>query len=707
MTAAKNSSKDPINFLLQPFSSLKRIGEAFEKMLVLLVGKNRLINLLLHRPARIEEILFCPKVFEVPHDKMVILKLKIEIHNKPNNPRQPYKISCYNPTGYVNLVFFRTFPGQMEKLEVGREIAVLGRLQKVAQENQITHPQEIVSAEKIEELPRINVVYPLLQAVTSKFIQNKVTEILNNLALILAREKFHDPIDKNLLKSKNWPSFFIALNELHNPKNESDLGHENKARQRLAYDELLAFQIAMLLARKEEEAKKQLPKIGKNLSDEFLKKMPFKPTNAQLRVISEIKENILSNKKMLRLLQGDVGSGKTIVAIYSCLLAKSCGKQSCVIVPISILADQHFNYFKNLLKDFDIKIEILTSKTTKKQREKLLENLKNGAIDILVGTHAILQDDVIFKNLGLAVIDEQHRFGVMQRLKLVEKGADTDVLLMSATPIPRSLMMAIYGDMSISILDEKPKNRKEIETLIMSENKKSEIYDGVKRAISRGEKVYWLCPLIEENEEILMSDAQNKHKELAQIFGEKNVALLHGKMKVSEKERIMEEFSQSSDGAQILVATTVIEVGIDVKQATIIVIENSENFGLSQLHQLRGRVGRSDQQSYCILLYGKKYGQNAKTRLAIMKESNDGFYIADEDLKLRGSGEFIGTKQSGFPEFLIADLSFDTELLKIAHKNAEIILHKDPRLQNEDSKKYRDLLRLFDYDGCLKIINSG
>ena len=358
-------------------------------------------------------------------------------------------------------------------------------------------------------------------------------------------------------------------------------------------------------------------------------------------------------------------------------------------------------------------IEILTSKTKKLQRKKILNDLRDGKIDILISTHAVLQDDVVFKNLGLVVIDEQHRFGVMQRLKLVEKGNDVDVLLMSATPIPRSLMMSFYGDMDISILDEKPKNRREIETKILSQKRKDEVLEGVKRALKRGEKVYFLCPLIEENEqvgavhELSLQSAEARYQELCAIFGKEKVSLIHGKMKPSEKEKIMEDFKKPSSIMQILVATTVIEVGVDVPDATIIIIENAENFGLAQLHQLRGRVGRSDKKSYCLLLYGKKYGKIAQERLKIMRESNDGFFIAEEDLKLRGSGELLGTRQSGELGFKIANLETDLDLLKIASKNAQVILNEDVTLIGSHSAKFRALLKLFDYEDCLKIISGG
>ena len=690
------------NSLLLPLSTLKRVGPTLTTFLTKLVGQNRIFDLLLHKPSRAEKISIKPRLFEVKNDELVIIKAKVESHVKPATPRQPYKVICYTPTGYVNLVFFKIFPSTISKMPIGAEIAILGNLQKLSSENQIVHPLEILPADKIETLPQVNVIYPLGAAISQKFLNQKIHEALEKIGT-----KSDEWIDENLLKQKHWPSFNQALKDLHNPKSEIDFLPENISRKRLAYDELLAWQIAVLIAKNRSDKKKNFAKPTQNLTEKFLASLPFQPTNTQLKSIKEIISEICSNKKMLRLLQGDVGSGKTVVAITACLQTISQNKQTCVIAPTTVLAKQHLAYFRRLLESMEIRVEILTGATTKKQKEKISADLISGKIDILISTHAVLEDDVKFKNLGLTIIDEQHRFGVMQRLKLVEKGVDVDVLLMSATPIPRSLMMGLYGDMDISILNEKPKNRLEIETLIMSEKKIHEVHESLKRAVLRGEKIYWICPAIEENDEIQLASAKKKFSELSEIFGEKNVALLHGKMKESEKEKVMAEFSNPAGSLKLLVATTVIEVGIDVPDATIILIENAENFGLSQLHQLRGRVGRSDKKSFCILLYGIKYGVNGRKRLAILRESNDGFFIAEEDLKMRGSGELLGTKQSGFPEFRIANLMYDSDLLKIAHKNAALILNNDPKLQNPQSQKYQGLLQLFSYDDFLRTIHGG
>ncbi len=669
------------DFLL-PLTSLRGVGAAIAQNLTKLVGKNKIFSLLLHRPIRLEPISFCPRLFEVKNDELIIVKAKVESHVKPATSRQPYKVICYNPTGYLNLIFFKIFPGQIAKMKVGSELVVLGHLNRIGSENQITHPAEILSVNEIEKMPKQVVIYPLIAGITQKFLNKKIAEVLAKI-----------PDDE----------FGNALKILHYFKE----GDVEKARRSLAQKELLAWQIAVLLAKNHDQLshKKNQKileskniKIFQDLQKNFLQSLPFSPTAAQLKAISEIESEIFSTKKMLRLLQGDVGSGKTVVAISACLAVISLQKQTCVIAPTTVLAKQHLRYFTRFLEKFEIRVELLTSATTKKQKQKILLELASGEIDILIATHAALEDDVLFKNLGLAVIDEQHRFGVMQRLKLVEKGENVDLLLMSATPIPRSLMMALYGDMDISTLDEKPQNRQKIETSVMSAKKVSELYEAIKRAVLRGEKIYWICPAIEENEELNLASVKKKFDELVQIFGDKKVGLLHGQMKEKDKEKVMNDFAHGD--LRILVSTTVIEVGIDVPDATVIVIENAENFGLSQLHQLRGRVGRSDKKSFCILLYGEKYGVNGRKRLAAMRESEDGFFLAEEDLKMRGSGDLLGTKQSGFPEFRIADLNFDSDLLMQARKKAEIAM-------SEGVDNYQDLLQLFDYDDCLRFVAGG
>ncbi len=697
-----------LQLLLSPLTSLARVGPALARYLEKLVEGNKIFDLLLHKPTRFEKILFRPRLFELTDESLVVIKCKVESHIKPATNRQPYKVICYTPSSYVSLVFFKIFPSQISKMPIGSEIAVLGHLQRLSGENEIIHPQEILPASQIEKLPKINVIYPLAAGITQKFLRQKITEILQKID-----KKNGDWLEEKLLRQQIWPSFGEALEKIHNPISQDDFLPQNPARRRLAYDELLAWQIATMLAKARSRNNKNFIAPTQNLTEIFLTSLPFAPTESQLHAIKEILHEICSSKKMLRLLQGDVGSGKTVVAISACLQTISQKKQTCVIAPTTVLAKQHLAYFRKFLQNTKMRIELLTSNSTKKQKSEIIKNLAEGKIDILISTHAALEDEVKFQNLGLAIIDEQHRFGVMQRLKLIEKGNDVDVLLMSATPIPRSLMMALYGDMDISILSEKPKNRQEIKTVIMSAKKTDELYEAMRRALLSGEKIYWICPAIENQSgdiaalEAELASVKKKYEELIKIFGNKKVGLLHGKMKEAEKDQVMTEFAKPEGDLKILVATTVVEVGVDIPDATIILIENAENFGLSQLHQLRGRVGRSDKKSFCILLYGEKFGINGRKRLNILRQSNDGFFIAEEDLKMRGSGELLGTKQSGFPEFKMADLNFDADILSLAHQQAALILHRDPQLLNQESQKFRDLLKLFSYDECLRAVISG
>jgi len=702
--------KNPHYFLFDPITNLKGVGKSLGEYLSKLIEGEQVIDLLLHFPHRLEKINFEPDLRTVQDQELILVKGKIQAHQPPARSSQPFKIICYNPTGFFTLVFFKIFPSQLEKLKIGEEIAIVGKIQKHLNDNQINHPQHILALDKIHEIQKFNIIYPLSQKLSNKFIAYQIQQILKQIP-----KSCEEWIDSDFVKRLNFPTFYQALRLVHNPQNQDDLNPNNPALQRLAFDEILASQLAMIMAKNRQKGTKEFQPNQQFLGEKFLNSLPFTPTNAQLKAINEINQEIFSSKKITRLIQGDVGSGKTIIAIFLALQNIAQGKQVSVLVPTTVLAKQHFEYFKKLLINFDVSIEILTSATTKKQKKLLLEKLINGEISILISTHAVLEDDVQFKKLGIAIIDEQHRFGVLQRLKIVEKGENVDLILMSATPIPRSLMLGLYGDMEISVIDEKPKNRQKIETTIMSKNKAKELYLSLQKAINNQEKIYWICPAIDENneEELTQNNSDltsvlQKYQEISNYFKASKVGLLHGKMKESEKEKIMQDFaSNQTDSTQILVATTVIEVGIDVPSATIIVIENAEHFGLAQLHQLRGRVGRSDKKSYCILLYGKKYGKNSQERLNILRQSNDGFFIAEEDLKMRGSGEMLGTKQSGFPDFYIANLSLHHHFFSYANLQAKNILAKDPQLKLEINRKYQFLLKLFKYDECLRIINSG
>lgn len=719
--------------LLHLIDSLPGIGPIIKKRLSTLIKGNTLFDLLLHQPTNAEEVWFEPDLtlsLGRLKDRLVVVKGKVESVITPPKKSQPYKIVCHTKTGFIQLVFFNLFPSQLNQFRKDREVAVLGRFERNAfGENQIVHPKRVIDARLMDTIPKFYVNYPLTEGITQNLVADKIAQVL----MKLKSEQTPEWIEAWLLKKNNWPGLISALFLLHHPHSKADLEPQNwlknNARRRLAYDELLAHQLAIFLAKAKPTAARQMLRynvLDHNLSDRLKQNLPFALTNTQQKVIKEIAEDLGKTKPMLRLLQGDVGSGKTVVAVFAAVAAYESDplKQTCVLAPTTILAKQHLRYFTNLLGNWpEFKIELLTSKTTKKERTRILDGLTEGKINLLIGTHAVITPEVKFKQLALAIIDEQHRFGVMQRMGLIEKGESVDTLLMSATPIPRTLMMGLYGDMAISILNEKPANRIPIKTLLVQNSRIEEVHAAVQRALDAKEKIYWVCKAIEESEEeseFELISVKAKYQELAAKFGVNKVGLIHGKMKEAEKEEIMQRFADPNGELQLMVATTVVEVGVDVSDATIIVIEQSETFGLSQLHQLRGRVGRNDKQSYCILLYGNLSDRHSvdpnftqhvlrprlagspnspesnfvTRRLKILRESDSGFDIAEADLKLRGSGEWLGTKQSGFPEFKIANLNFDSDLLALANQNAKSILDVSPA--------HRLLLKLYGYDECLK-----
>lgn len=679
------------HILLQPITTIPGIGSSFGKYLINLLGANKIFDLCLHTPSKVESITCNPPLSTIKTNDLVILLGKIEAHYEPQKPKQPFKIICHNNYGYFTLVFFKIFPSQLKQLAIGNQVAVLGYAKQIFGNIEIHHPLNI--ANKIELLPKINLTYPLVAGINNKFIATKIKQVLLKLPLDCGEWQ-----PQQLLQKHHWQGFFASIKALHQPIMQSQIDNDfSPARRRLACDELLAWQIATIMSQQKlVVANKNITNSKPDLLNNFMQSLPFNLTSGQLSACKQICNDILASSPMFRLLQGDVGSGKTIVAIVASLQAISCGRQVAVLVPTTILAIQHFKYFSMLLKPFNINISLLISDTKKKERIQLLQQLNSGSTNIIIGTHALLENNIVFANLGLVVIDEQHRFGVLQRLQMQEKGQNPDLLLLSATPIPRSLMMAIYGDTAITILNEKPKNRKEITTLLMSKQKIPQLMQSLTKFLNNQQKAYWICPAIDDScndddNNNQLTSLQQRYQELSTIIDAKHLAILHGKMKDKEKDEIMLDFANPASEARIMIATTVIEVGIDVSTATLIIIEDAENFGLAQLHQLRGRVGRSDLPSFCILLYRNK----ATHRLQILKESSDGFFIAEQDLKIRGSGEIISTKQSGFPEFKIANLALDYDLLADCNRQASAMVNSN--------NIYNDiLLKLFDYQDCLK-----
>lgn len=527
-------------------------------------------------------------------------------------------------------------------------------------------------------------IYPLSagisQNVIRKIIENGTDEVYGNL---------EENIPEYIIKRYNLMGINDAIKYIHFPNNNASF---LKARQRLVFEELLGFQLALLHIKESNLKEENGIQFSKDVSmSDVINELPFKLTNAQLRVLGEIDNNMESKEPMNRLLQGDVGSGKTIVSIISAYKAVKSGYQVAIMAPTAILADQHFKNFQNVLNKFDIKCELLVSAITKKKKQEILEKLANGEIDILIGTHALIEDNVVFKNLGLVVTDEQHRFGVKQRSKLNSKGNNPDVIVMSATPIPRTLALILYGDLDISIINELPPNRKKIDTFAVTKELEDRLNGFVKKQIDEGRQAYIVCPLVEENEEMdLKSVTELTEKYKNETFSSYRVEYLHGKMKPKEKDEIMSKFKNGE--IDILISTTVIEVGVDVPNSNIMVVENAERFGLAQLHQLRGRVGRGEYKSYCVLKYEGK-GKTVRERMKVMCETNDGFVISEKDLELRGSGDFFGTAQHGIPEMKIANLFEDMSVLKEVQKLANEIIADDPLIKEERNIKLNNLIK--------------
>ena len=574
-------------------------------------------------------------------------------------------------------------PYLKDKFNIGEKYKIFGKVSKRSGKITFNSPTFDVE-EQSKNTGRIIPIYPL----TFSLSQNNIRKIME-AGIAEVYGKLPETLPDYLLKEYKLENINDATKQIHFPNEFKDF---NIARNRLVFEELLSVQLALLeLKNNYMTDKKGIEFSNEAKMSDVINSLPFKLTKAQLRVLEEIDRDMESSKNMNRLLQGDVGSGKTVVAMCAAYKAVKSGYQAAIMAPTAILATQHLENFKNMLEKLGIRCELLISGITKKQKEGILERLESGDIDILIGTHAIIEDNVKFKNLGLVVTDEQHRFGVKQRTKIAEKGENPDVLVMTATPIPRTLALILYGDLDISIIDELPPNRKKIETFAVNKNMTDRVNAFIEKQLKEGRQAYIVCPLVEENEEMDLKSVEKLYETYSkEIFPQYNVEFLHGKMKPREKDEIMEKFKDGK--IDILISTTVIEVGVDVPNSNIMVVENAERFGLAQLHQLRGRVGRGEYKSYCILKYEGK-SENVKKRMKVMCETNDGFIISEKDLELRGSGDFFGTMQHGLPEFKIANLFEDIDMLKMVQTVAIKILEKDPKLEKEENKPLRVLIQ--------------
>ncbi len=694
-----------LNPLFAAVSALSGIGPKMEKLFARLVARDgetpRIIDLLFHLPSGFVDRRNQPKLAEVTPDSVVTVAVTVERHRPPpHRPRMPYNIDTSDDTNTLTITYFNARKDYLEKLYPKGELRyVSGVVTLYDGHLQMVHPDRVVSAEDLSKLPLLDPVYPLTEGLHALTVSRAINGALERLPTLPEWQ------ERGWLKRNRFPAFAAALTAIHHPQSPDDLDPSGPAWSRLAYDELLAGQLALALLR---ARMRQRPGHGTasegRLRARIVKALPYSLTPSQQRAVTDIIADLAQPHRMLRLLHGDVGSGKTVVALLAAATVIEAGRQAALMAPTEILARQHFATVEKFAKAAGIRVAVLTGRERGKERPEIVAGLAAGDIDLVVGTHALFQDDVAFRDLALAIVDEQHRFGVHQRLALARKGEAVDLLVLTATPIPRTLVLTYFGDMDISELREKPAGRQKIDTRTVGLERLAEVVDAVARAIDEGRRVYWVCPLVEESEVSDLAAAEQRYKALQKRFGGA-ADLIHGQMRGADKDRAMERFAAGE--TRLLVATTVIEVGVDVPEATVMVIEHAERFGLAQLHQLRGRIGRGSEQSTCLLLYKGPLGPTAKARLAILRETDDGFRIAEEDLRLRGEGDVLGTRQSGMPGFRIARLEFHGKLLPAARDDAALVLSRDPQLKGERGEALRDLLYLFARDEAIRLLGAG
>ena len=673
------SIKRNYQYLLSDLSTLKGVGAKTQSLLKK-KNINNLFDLLWKLPKSYTDRSLSSKIKDLRVGDIQTINIVPQKYYFPRIRNLPNRVVCTDETGEIDCIFFNSYEGYIKKiLPLGKEITVSGKISYFRKKYQLTNPKYVSEDSSI--IKQVHNKYSLTEGISEKLYNKIINQIINNLPKL---DEWHSETILRNFGNINWNN---SIKELHKPENIGK--YKSDFYQRLAFDEIFStFLVNSEIRKKIKKIKKKSKIINLDNQESLINNLKFSLTKDQVKTLIEINKDLSSNKKMFRLLQGDVGSGKTIVALISALNTINSGFQVAVMAPTEILARQHFNLAKKIYPE-KIKIELISGKSDYKNKKEILNKLKNNNIDIIFGTHAIFQKKIHFEKLGLIVIDEQHKFGVNQRKKLSDKGGNNcDVLLMTATPIPRTLTMTIYGDMDISIIREKPKRRKIIKTYSKPESKIEEVLKFVTKQIKIGNQVFWVCPLIDESQKMDHSSAIKKFEYLKKKFPNK-VALLHGKIDIEEKENILNDFLKKK--FQILVSTTIIEVGIDFPNANVIIIENANKFGLSQLHQLRGRVGRGDKDSTCVLMFKSNLSDNAKKRINILKETNDGFLISEEDMKIRGFGDVLGFKQSGIKNFKLADPVHNNDLFLLAEKEIKRIENS-----NEDISKFKALLKLYD-----------
>ncbi|TYR35216.1 ATP-dependent DNA helicase RecG [Mesorhizobium microcysteis] len=641
-------------------------------------------------------------IADAPESTIVTLEVTIDRHQPPprGNRSVPYRVFAHDDTGDIALTFFHAKAEWLGKaLPEGERMIVSGRMEWFNGRASMVHPDHMVPAARAGDLPLVEPVYPLTAGLSGKVLRRAILGAVERLPVL------PEWLDAEMMRRHALSEVGSALKKLHEPYDPQDIDPNGVSWRRLAYDELLAGQLALALVRAKLKRATGRPLTGDGRLEAMIRKaLPYSLTASQEQALEEIHADLASPDRMLRLLQGDVGSGKTVVALLAMARAAEAGGQSALMAPTEILARQHFATIAPLAERAGLRAAVLTGREKGRERAAILEGLASGEIHFLLGTHALFQESVVFRDLALAIVDEQHRFGVHQRLAISAKGGAVDMLVMTATPIPRTLVLTAFGDMDVSRLTEKPAGRRPINTVTLPLERLGELVERMRNAVSDGQKIYWICPLVEESEEVKLMSAEDRFASLQPVFGNA-VGLIHGRMNGRDKDEAMRAFKEGE--TRLLVGTTVVEVGVDVPDATIIVIEHAERFGLAQLHQLRGRVGRGDKPSTCVLLYKEPLGLVAKQRLTVMRETEDGFRISEEDLKLRGEGELLGTRQSGTPGFRVARLDIHGDLLETARNDARLILERDPDLRSPRGEALRVLLYLYGRDDAVRLLRAG
>ncbi|MBD9596078.1 MULTISPECIES: ATP-dependent DNA helicase RecG [unclassified Ensifer] len=693
--------------LFSPLDTLPGIGPKIGELYARLLGREtiedcRVVDLVFHAPHSLIDRRQQPGIAHAPQGVIVTITGRVDRHQPPprGKPNLPYRVFLHDETGELALTYFRVKGNWLEKsLPVDETVIVSGKVDWFNGRPSMVHPDYAVRASEAENLPLVEPVYGLTAGLSPRILRKSIE------AAVARVPDMPEWMDDALLTRQSFSTAAESFRALHDPRDATDLDPQAPARRRLAYDEFLAGQLSLALVRQRLRKVAGVPVHATGvLSRPVIDALPFSLTASQSTAIADILKDMAGTERMLRLLQGDVGSGKTMVALMAMLAAVESGGQAVLMAPTEILARQHHATLARMAASAGIAIDVLTGRTKGKERGAILERIASGETRMVIGTHALFQDTVSYKELTLAVVDEQHRFGVHQRLRLTAKGISPHMLVMTATPIPRTLVLAAFGDMDVSKLTEKPAGRKPIQTVTIPTERVGDIVDRLDAALREGKKAYWICPLVEESEAVDVMSAEERYEGLAKRFGN-NVGLVHGRMNGAEKDAVMLAFKNGE--VRLLVATTVVEVGVDVPDATIMVIEHAERFGLAQLHQLRGRVGRGDEASTCILLYKGPLGETGRARLSILRDSEDGFLIAEEDLKLRGEGELLGTRQSGTPGFRIASLEAHGDLLEIARKDAAYVIERDPDLTSERGEALRTLLYLYRRDEAIRFLRAG